>query len=43
MKKYWKEITIGLVFIIMLVTIVILFNKTQVTVTIEDTKKIILV
>jgi uncharacterized protein YlxW (UPF0749 family) len=40
MKKYWKEITIGLVFIIMLVTIVILFNKPQVTVTIEDTKKI---
>ncbi len=38
--KYWKEITIGLVFISMLVTIIVLFNKPQVTVTIEDTKKI---
>jgi hypothetical protein len=38
--KYWKEITIGLVFISMLVTIIVLFNKPQVTVTIEDTKRI---
>lgn len=40
MKKYWKEITIGLVFVIMLWIIFKLFNKSQVTVTIEDTKKI---
>jgi hypothetical protein len=38
--KYWKEITIGIVFISMLVTIIVLFNKPQVTVTIEDTKRI---
>ncbi len=38
--KYWKEITIGIVIISMLVTIIVLFNKPQVTVTIEDTKKI---
>jgi len=38
--KYWKEITIGIVFISMLVTIIVLFNRPQVTVTIEDTKKI---
>ena len=38
--KYWKEITIWIVFISMLVTIIVLFNRPQVTVTIEDTKKI---
>lgn len=38
--KYWKEILIGLVFITMLVMIFVLSNKPQVTVTIEDTKKI---
>jgi len=40
LTKYWKEITIGIVFISMLVTIIVLFNRPQVTVTIEDTKKI---
>jgi uncharacterized membrane protein (DUF106 family) len=40
LKKYWKEISLGLVFLIMSVTIVVLFNKPQVTVTIEDTKRI---
>jgi len=38
--KYWKEILIGLVFITMSVMIFVLSNKPQVTVTIEDTKKI---
>jgi hypothetical protein len=40
LTKYWKEVTIGLVFISMLIAIIVLFNKPQVTVTIEDTKKI---
>ncbi len=40
LTKYWKEVTIGLVFISMLIAIIVLFNKPQVTVTIEDTKRI---
>ena len=40
LKKYWKEISLGLVFLVMGITIVVLFNKPQVTVTIEDTKRI---
>ncbi len=38
LTKYWKEVTIGLVFISMLIAIIVLFNKPQVTVTIEDYK-----
>jgi len=40
LTKYWKEVTIGLVFISMLIAIIVLFNKPQVTITVEDTKKI---
>ena len=40
LTKYWKEVMIGLVFISMLIAIIVLFNKPQVTVTIEDTKRI---
>ena len=40
LTKYWKELTIGLVFIVMLISIYVLYNKPQVTITVEDTKKI---
>ena len=32
LTKYWKEVTIGLVFISMLIAIIVLFNKPQVTI-----------
>ena len=38
--KYWKEISLCLLFVVMLLIIFKLYNKPQVTVTIEDTKKI---
>ncbi len=40
LTKYWKELSISLVFIVMLISIYVLYNKPQVTITVEDTKKI---